>query len=102
MKVGYLALGLVLGAGIVGGIWLVTQKAPESLWKVGDELWCWPYPIDSYYDPGPAYVAGKRQVDGTWEYHIWEGEPDHLLDDLGWFTEDELLAEPWHCTLRQI
>ncbi len=99
MKVGYLALGTVLGAGIVGGIWLITQKAPESLWKAGDVLWCWPYPYQGYYDPGPATVTDTRRVNGTWEYHVFEGEPDHLLTDMGWRAEDELLSAPFTCTL---
>lgn len=99
MKAGSLVLGIGLGAGILGLIYLATRRAPESLWKTGDVLWCWPYPYEGYYDPGPASVTDKRRVNGTWEYHVFEGEPDHLLTDMGWHTEDELLGAPWACTL---
>ena len=94
MKVGYIAIGMVLGAGIVGGIFLITRKAPEALWQVGDVLWC-----ECYGDPGEFYISDIRQVDGTSEYHIWEGSPPNLLSDGGWVTEDFLLAAPMSCTL---
>jgi len=91
------ALAVLLAAGGLGvGIYLLVKKkvAPaKALWEVGDVLSCY-----AAGDPGYFTVMDRREVDGSWHYHIGEGPPP-IIDDLGWWTESQLLNSPWVCKL---
>lgn len=88
---------IAAGAAAAGGlglvVWYFVARAPalpKPLWEVGDVLYCG--------EPDNKIIVKitERKYEEQWHYHCWEYLPvtDELVEDLGWSSEEELLAFP--------